>query len=178
MRKKVINKEILITFDGHDYHAVENVCPHKNMRLRSESSGKGPLVCRYHAWSFQMDGRLKKIPGFEKSYLLTASQLKNSCLTSYQIKLVGNFLFVNLDPNPIPFETQFDAKIIKSLRLLSYKLSPQIGKLNETRSFNWKLNFENLRDALHPAVVHSSTLDKEMDFSEQQSTKTSNSNVA
>ena len=60
MRKKIINKEILITFDGHDYHAVENVCPHKNMRLRSESSGKGPLVCRYHAWSFQMDGRLKR----------------------------------------------------------------------------------------------------------------------
>ena len=167
MRKKIINKEILITFDGHDYHALENVCPHKNMRLRSEGAGKGPLVCRYHAWSFQMDGRLKKIPGFEKSYLLTANQLKNSCLTSYQIKLVGNFLFVNLDPNPIPFETQFDAKIIKSLRLLSYRLSQQIGRFDETRDFNWKLNFENLRDALHPAVVHSSTLDKEMDFSEQ-----------
>ena len=43
MRKKIINKEILITFDGHDYHALENVCPHKNMRLRSEGAGKGLL---------------------------------------------------------------------------------------------------------------------------------------
>ena len=165
--KKVINKEILITYDGDKYHGVENVCPHKNMRLKSEKTGKGPLVCRYHAWSFQLDGSLVKIPGFDKSYLLTDSQMKRTCLKSFQIKQVGNFLFINLDSKPIPFEEQFDTKIIRSLKLLSHKLSPEIGTFFEIRKFNWKLNFENLRDAMHPAVVHASTLAKDVDFSEQ-----------
>ena len=167
MIKKVINKEILVTYDGSRYYAVENVCPHKNMRLKSEKLGKGPLVCRYHAWSFQLDGSLMKIPGFDKSYLLTDSQMKRTCLKSFQIKQVGNFLFINLDADPMPFEKQFDTKIIRSLKLLSHKLSPEIGTFFEIRKFNWKLNFENLRDAMHPAVVHASTLAKDVDFSEQ-----------
>ncbi len=165
--KKVIHKEILIIRDGDTYHAHENVCPHKNMRLRSEKSGKGPLVCRYHAWSFKPDGSLAKIPDFDKSYMLTDRQLERACLTSFHIKKIGNFLFVCMDPKPISIETQFDAKIIRSLKLLSHRLTPEFGCFFETRGFNWKLNFENLRDALHPAVLHASTLAKEVDFSAQ-----------
>ena len=165
--KKIIHKEILITRDGDTYHAHENVCPHKNMRLKSEKSGKGPLVCRYHAWSFKPDGSLAKIPDFDKSYLLTDRQLERACLTPFHIKKIGNFLFVCMDPNPIPIERQFDAKIIRSLKLLSHRLTPEFGSFFETRKFNWKLNFENLRDSLHPAVLHASTLAKEVDFSDQ-----------
>ena len=162
MIKKVINKEILVTYDGSRYYAVENVCPHKNMRLKSEKLGKGPLFAAT-TLTF-IDGSLMKIPGFDKSYLLTDSQMKRTCLKSFQIKQVGNFLFINLDTDPA-FEKQFDTKIIRSLKLLSHKLSPEIGTFFEIRKFNWKLNFENLRDAMHPAVVHASTLAKDVDFS-------------
>ena len=165
--KKIVDKEILITRDGDTYFAHENVCPHKNMRLRSERSGKGPLVCRYHAWSFKPDGGLAKIPNFDKSYILTDRQLKRTCLTSFRIEQIGSFLFVCLDPNPIPIEKQFDAKILRSLRLLSHRLTPEFGSLFEIRKFNWKLNFENLRDSLHPAVLHATTLANEVDFSDQ-----------
>ena len=64
--RKITNKEIVVVFDGSTYFAHENVCPHKNMRLMAGSEGKSPLVCRYHSWSFKVDGTLSKIPNFEK----------------------------------------------------------------------------------------------------------------
>ena len=167
MVKKIGYKEILITRNGDDYFANENVCPHRNKRLMLEDYGRGPLVCGYHAWSFKPNGDLHKIPSFEKSYLLTENQLENACLTKYKLQVVGNFIFVNLSKTPINLEEQFNRDILKSLKLLSVRLHNSFAKLKETRNFNWKLNFENLRDAMHPAVVHANTLAKNVDFSEQ-----------
>lgn len=167
MVKKIGNKEIIISRDNDSYFANENVCPHKNMRLMNNPSGRGPLVCSYHAWSFNADGSNAKIPHLDRSYLFTKQQKERSCLKKYSIKRVGNFLFVNLSKHPLSIEKQFDRDILKSLKLLSHRLADEYTSMQEVRNFNWKLNFENLRDALHPEVVHSKTLAKDVDFSEQ-----------
>ena len=167
MRKKIGIKEILIVRDNNEIYAHENVCPHKNIRLRDTKNGHGALVCRYHAWSFNCDGSLRNIPHQERSYLLTKRQLKDARLTNYKVETLGNFIFVNLAKNPLKIEDQFDEKIIKSLKLLSRRLDNNFKDLHEKRNFNWKLNFENLRDSLHPSVLHSKSLAKTVDFSDQ-----------
>jgi phenylpropionate dioxygenase-like ring-hydroxylating dioxygenase large terminal subunit len=167
MIKKIGFKEVIIINDKDQYYAHENVCPHRNKRLKVQDYGRGPLVCGYHAWSFKPNGDLNKIPNFERSYLLTENQIKKACLTSYKVELLGNFIFINLSENPIPNNEQFDTTILKSLKLLSQRLHKSYAKLKETRKFNWKLNFENLRDAMHPEVVHATTLANNVDFSEQ-----------
>ena len=164
MVKRIGLTEVLIVKDKETYYAHENVCPHRNKQLMIEEYGKGPLVCGYHAWSFRNDGGLRKIPNFETSYLLTVDQLHDACLTSYKITTLGNFLFVNLSENPMPLEKQFSPKIIKSLKLLSLRLHNSYVSMNEERAFNWKLNFENLRDSMHPPVVHAKTLAKNVTF--------------
>ena len=167
MVKRIGNKEIIITRNNDSYFANENVCPHKNMRLMNSPAGRGPLVCSYHAWSFNLDGSNAKIPHSDRSYLFTKEQEDRSCLRQYSVERVGNFLFVNLSKHPRPLQQQFDKYILKSLKLLSHRLSNEYASMREVRSFNWKLNFENLRDALHPEIVHSKTLAKGVEFSEQ-----------
>jgi len=165
IKRTIGEKEVLIVKENEKYFALENVCPHRNIKLFDEDAGTRPLVCRYHAWSFNSDGSLKKIPFEDRSYKLAPSQLSKACLTKYNVEIYGKFIFVNLSKNPIKITDQIDPIILKSFKLLSRLWFNQIYIRKEIRSFNWKLKFENLRDTLHPVFLHSSTLNKEIDFS-------------
>jgi len=167
VRKKIGKKEVLITQENGEYFAIENVCPHKNIRFFDEDFGEKPLTCRYHAWSFNPDGSSKRIPFEDRSYKLGEKQKSMACMNRYEIRVIGIFIFVKLTKNSMTFEKQFDPAIIKSLKLISKMLLNKYGTFHEVRNFNWKMNFENLRDSLHPAVLHSTTLAKEVDFSSQ-----------
>lgn len=169
LRKKIGRKEILITQDNGELFAIENVCPHKNIKFFDEDSGERPLTCRYHAWSFNPDGTNKRIPHEERNYKFGPMQKDMTCMTKYEIKTLGIFMFVKLSKNNLTIEKQFDPSVIKSLTLISRLIYPEFKTyFGEMRKFNWKMNFENLKDSLHPAVLHSTTLAREMDFSAQQ----------
>ena len=167
LRKKIGKKEILITQNNGQLFAVENVCPHKNIKLFDEDFGEKPLVCRYHAWSFNADGSNRRIPHHDRSYKFGSKQMEMSCLTKYEITTIGIFIFIKLNSNKFPIEKQFPPEIISSLKHISPLIGEKHHKFSETRKFNWKLNFENLKDALHPAVLHAKTLAPLMDFSAQ-----------
>jgi carnitine monooxygenase subunit len=167
VRKKIGKKEILITQEDGEFFAIENVCPHKNIKFFDDDFGEQPLTCRYHAWSFHPDGSSKRIPHAERSYKFGQKQSAMACMTRYEIKVIGVFIFVKLAKNKVTFEQQFDAPIIKSLNLISKMLLNNYGTFSEVRSFNWKMNFENLRDSLHPAVLHNKSLAAEVDFTAQ-----------
>jgi phenylpropionate dioxygenase-like ring-hydroxylating dioxygenase large terminal subunit len=167
IKKKIGHKEILITHEDGQYFAIENICPHKNMQLCKNSHGKGTLVCDYHAWSFNSNGTIKTIPFHDRSYKFGKKQKEMSNMTKFEVRVIGAFIFVKLQKNSMSIEKQFDPAIIKSLKLISKMLQDKYGTFFETRDFNWKMNFENLRDSLHPPVLHAATLGKEVDFSAQ-----------
>lgn len=167
VKKKIGKREIIITHENGKYFALENVCPHKNMQLCKNKSGLGTLVCDYHAWSFNFDGSNKKIPFHDRSYKFNYNQKKSSNLNTFEVSVVGVFIFVKIKKNSIKIENQFDNAIIKSLKLLSIRLQEKYGTFFEIRNFNWKLNFENLRDSLHPPILHSKTLGKKVNFTDQ-----------
>jgi phenylpropionate dioxygenase-like ring-hydroxylating dioxygenase large terminal subunit len=53
------------------------------------------VVCPYHAWTYELTGRLRAapntqaVPGFDKSQI---------CLTEVRTEVFLGFVFVNLDP--------------------------------------------------------------------------------
>lgn len=167
VKKKIGHREILLVHEDGNYYALENVCPHKNMQLCKESKGKGTFVCDYHAWSFNCDGSVKTIPFHDRSYKFNNKQHNYSHMSKFQVEVVGAFIFVKIRKSNVTIQKQFDPAIIESLKLMSKMLQDQYGTFFEVRDFNWKLNFENLRDSLHPPVLHSKTLGKKVDFSAQ-----------
>ena len=167
IKKKIGKKEILITLENGEYFAVENICPHKNMQFCKNNSGKGTLVCDYHAWAFNSNGTIKTIPFHDRSYKFGKKQKEMANMTRYEVAVIGAFIFVKMRKNRMAIEKQFDPAIIKSLKLMSKMLQGKYGTFFEIRDFNWKMNFENLRDSLHPPVLHAATLGKEVDFSAQ-----------
>ncbi|MFT2543213.1 SRPBCC family protein, partial [Escherichia coli] len=62
------------------------------------------------------------------------------------------------DPQPYPLEEQFSADFIESLESSSNSYDNEVMVTTWNCNFNWKLPYENLRDANHVAYVHPRSL--------------------
>ena len=61
----VANESVIVVRNKQgDLQAFLNVCRHRGARLCSEASGrlKGSIQCRYHAWTYGLDGKLIGAP--------------------------------------------------------------------------------------------------------------------
>ncbi|NHF66903.1 aromatic ring-hydroxylating oxygenase subunit alpha [Xanthomonas hortorum] len=144
--------------------AFENVCLHRSALLQTTAVGKRPLVCPYHAWKYDADGRVENIPECDALYGFGDEERHGLQLREFALREVGNLLFVNLDPDPMPIEEQFSADFIALLESSSNAYDTEVMVTTWRGRYNWKLAYENLRDANHPRFVHPKTLAKSVSF--------------
>ena len=132
--------------------AFYNVCQHRAHELVSGAGNKRVLVCPYHAWTYNLDGRLKNgrnlssVPGLD---------ISNICLTSVQLENFHGFLFVNLDPEAAPMDEWFPR-----VRSELGEYVPDIDRLQPLlterilENCNWKLSVENYSECYHCPIIH------------------------
>jgi Rieske 2Fe-2S family protein len=144
---------ILVRDNQGRLHAHFNVCRHRGTRICMEEKGafdSGLIQCPYHAWRYELDGRLKAaplmkdVPGFHKSdYPLHPAHLQ----------VWGGFVFVNLAEDPVPFEREMGALIgrFEDWNLAELRIAHQ---LNYTLHCNWKLILQNYQECYHCPGVH------------------------
>ncbi|WP_372362996.1 aromatic ring-hydroxylating dioxygenase subunit alpha [Xanthomonas sp. NCPPB 1325] len=157
---------LIQNFQGR-LRAFENVCLHRSALLQTAAVGKRPLVCPYHAWKYDADGRVENIPECAAVYGFDEEERRGLKLREFALREVGNLLFVNLDPDPMPIEEQFSADFIALLESSSNAYDTEVMVTTWHGRYNWKLAYENLRDANHPRFVHPKTLAKSVNFTPQ-----------
>lgn len=145
---------ILVQNLNGELHAFQNTCTHKGMPLQIQSYGNRKLLCPYHGWSFHADGKLRGIPNEQIYGICDRSKLN---LTSLNISIVGNFIFVNLSRNPPPIENQLPKNLISCLETVSNHFDSHVSYTTFPGKYNWKLNFENILDWNHVPFVHPKT---------------------
>ena len=110
--------------DG-ELRAFHNTCRHRGARVCREEQGHGrAFVCPYHAWTYDLDGRLKTAT--EREFGVHQSKLG---LHPVPLKDVAGLLFVALGDDPVSFDRVAaevgekmrhqgldDAKVAKSVR--------------------------------------------------------------
>lgn len=78
--------------------AFHNVCAHRCNRILNEERGESSLLyCRYHGWSYSLDGRLVGMPDEAQFFGL---RKEDQGLTPVAVDTWYGFIFINLDPNP------------------------------------------------------------------------------
>ena len=146
--------------------AFYNVCRHRGTRLcrpadADERSGRPELrggvtagrgiVCPYHHWTYDLDGRLVTAPHLSG---LTASEKTALSLYPVGVDSWGGFVFVNLTPSEAaPLAAQLGPI---PERLQRYPLSDlNIGRTIQYRvRANWKAICENYNECYHCGPVH------------------------
>ena len=156
-----IGKESVIVVRNRDgaLHAFLNVCRHRGARLCSEIAGqlKGSIQCRYHAWTYGLDGRLIGAPNVMSDVQFDRSTFG---LLPVALDTWEGFIWLNLSDNPEPTDAQLSDQIIR--RFGSYKPFARYGvgelKIGKTITYdvraNWKLLIENFMECYHCAPMH------------------------
>ena len=147
--------ESVIVVRGKDgvLRAFTNVCRHRGSRLVDGSSGCAKkLVCPYHAWTYDLDGRLTGVPDSASYPTLDRGK---AGLVPVDLEVWRGFVFVRLadDGGPgvahmmQPYEAMVEPYRFEDLRAL--------GRVTlRPRSINWKNIGDNYSDGLHIPVAH------------------------
>ncbi|HYX01164.1 MAG TPA: Rieske 2Fe-2S domain-containing protein, partial [Reyranella sp.] len=55
-------RSVFVQRFGAELRGFENICPHRGYPMRVGERGNGPLLCGYHHWLYDGDGRLAGAP--------------------------------------------------------------------------------------------------------------------
>lgn len=125
-----------------------NVCKHRAHELLSGSGVRRSIVCPYHAWSYDLSGRLRRARN-------TGFDVSGICLDQVQVAEFGGMIYVNLDPAAAPLGEQagdLEAEILAR--------APDVAKLTLARRLtydiasNWKNVVDNFLECYHCHVAH------------------------
>ena len=129
-----------------------NVCQHRGHPL-VEGSGRTRLIaCPYHAWSYELDGKLRNAP---RTRGLTGFDPTGICLTEVRLEVLCGFIFVNLDSEAPPMAAAFPG-VEEAIRAFCPDVDERVfAHEHDTReSCNWLVAIENYNECYHCKVVH------------------------
>jgi glycine betaine catabolism A len=140
---------IIIRGDDGKLRAMHNSCRHRGSRVVSQEFGHcGKLVCPYHQWVYERDGRLANArwmgPDFDKSqYALHGAHLEE----------VAGLVYICLADEPPDFRParRTIESFVSPYGLDRAKLCHQEDYVIDS---NWKLIFENNRECYHCPSGH------------------------
>ena len=155
--RKIGGVPVLLQNCGGVIKAFENQCLHRQMPLQWEEYGRRNLVCRYHGWSYDDEGRPKHIPGREEIYRYSPEEHADFRLREFAVEIVGNLVFVNLNEHPRPISDQFSEELLERLAAISASFDHEVIHTRIAARYNWKLNFENVLDGNHVRYLHPRT---------------------
>jgi glycine betaine catabolism A len=141
---------LVLRDDDMQVRAFHNLCRHRGARLVHEAKASvGNLVCRYHQWTYGLDGKLLFAPHM-------GGDFDGGCygLKPVHLRSVAGLLFICLAAEPpadiddmaraiLPYVAPHDlpgCKIVKEIDLVEHG--------------NWKLTMENNRECYHCAHSH------------------------
>jgi choline monooxygenase len=137
--------------------AFFNVCRHKAAAILTEPSGcVGKLRCRYHGWTYDLDGNLRGTPEFDG---VCDFRKEDHGLPPAAVAEVGGFVWVHLDRPGEPavdFLRPFPAWLAERSPLAG--LAWRVGREYRVNC-NWKVYVDNYLDGgyhvntVHPALA-------------------------
>ncbi|OED42264.1 hypothetical protein AB833_06315 [Chromatiales bacterium (ex Bugula neritina AB1)] len=148
----LLNEPMLVVRGGDGgIRVLSNVCRHRAAPVASGYGTASGFRCPYHAWTYEIDGRLRSAPLVEKKLL------KNCQLPVIRSECWGGFIFATLDSS---IESLQHSLIGLEEQIRNYRMEKMhhVAYFEETWECNWKSLVENFMDGYHLSVVHPQTL--------------------
>lgn len=140
--------------DG-EIHALLNVCRHRGTRLVPDERGYGrkSFVCPYHAWTYDLDGRLQHIPNHEQSFPNLACEERG--LVELPSETRHGFVWIWLDPEAEgSVADALGPELDSDFRSFGFGDYVQYRQETWHNDFNWKCGVESFLENYHFSTLH------------------------
>ena len=156
----VLDEPLVVTrgVDGA-LRAFYNVCRHRAGNVAAGKGNRKSLQCRYHGWTYALDGRLMTTPEFDG-----VADFDKSCygLQAVRVDTWGPFVFVNLSPDGPDLPTVL-GPILQEVAGLPLAAMRPVERRDYVISCNWKVYIDNYLEGYHLPIAHPG-LYRELDY--------------
>ena len=129
-----------------------NVCRHRGHLVVEGIGCRETLQCPYHAWTYNLDGSLRRAPRSEREPGFDSTGLS---LAPVSVGTWGPFVFVNPDPDAAPLEAA-----LGGLPAIVAQSGLDVGAIRFHSHHewpieaNWKIVMENFLECYHCPTAH------------------------
>jgi Rieske 2Fe-2S family protein len=156
--RDLAGESIFITHNEKgELHGFYNVCSHRGTKFLDDEPAAGHIrkafVCPYHAWAYDLNGRLVGTPNVKEGELFDRSDYP---LHGFAVESYAGFLFVSLAREPRPLMEWMGAGAESVNMFDRFKMEElRVGvRIVYEVEANWKIVVENYNECLHCPQIH------------------------
>lgn len=158
LTRRVGGRPVIITCDAADKpHVFLNSCPHRGNMVCLEKSGSArALTCFYHAWSFDLSGKLLGVPDPE-AYTPAFKRDEMGLRSVPRMENYRGMIFISYDAEIESLESYLG----NAKEYLDYMIDfggEEVEIVQGAQAYsmkaNWKLLLENSMDGYHALSTH------------------------
>lgn len=155
------NEPVIVCRDPHGrVRAMIDSCPHRGNRVcRADEGRTHSFTCAYHGWTYDLEGKLIGVPGFEERYYGELARERWGLAPVAQVASYKGLIFGTFDPDAPPLEEYLgDARWA-----LDYVLDQRAGGTEVVggvfkwvMNCNWKFPADNIMGDNYHGFTHQS----------------------
>ncbi len=145
------NPIIVVRGQDNKLRAFYNVCRHRGGPLAVVEGGKSKVLqCKYHGWTYLLDGSLRGTPKFNRVDLFDR---KDYGLVSIHLDTWEGLVFVNLEGDGLSLSTLFKG-ILDRITPMTIADKKFYRRVTYNLNCNWKVFVDNYLEGYHLPYVH------------------------
>ncbi|WPB85470.1 aromatic ring-hydroxylating oxygenase subunit alpha [Sediminicoccus rosea] len=148
-------RSVFIQRFAEGLRGFENRCAHRSFPLRTTERGNGPVLCGFHHWRYDSEGRAAGIPNCQDAFGTTPRELDRR-LAPLDVACCGQLIFARF-PGATETLEEFLGPLFEVLALLCADLGQQRRATLSAR-MNWRISQWISIDDYHLAAVHPKSL--------------------
>ena len=156
---------VIVRNENNQLKAFHNVCRHRAGPVATENGNSKALRCKYHGWTYNLDGALRTAPEMSSTKNFDICQYH---LPQAQLDIWQGFIFICVNGTPPPLTELLEgiSKTILPINLESMEFSHRDEFVIDC---NWKVYMDNYLEGYHLPYVHPG-LSKILDYRSYETT--------
>lgn len=151
-----IDDQPIVVVRGDDgvIRSFSNVCLHRMMRLAEGRGCARKFTCPYHAWTYDLRGRVVAVPHMKDAPNFRARDL---ALPEIRTEVWHGWIYVTLNAEAPSVATQLEAldPLVAPYQMENYI---PVAAQDHIWATNWKVLTENFMEGYHLPVTHRATV--------------------
>jgi phenylpropionate dioxygenase-like ring-hydroxylating dioxygenase large terminal subunit len=146
---------IVVRTDDDEIKGYYNSCLHRGTQLKQGEGSCSTITCPFHAWSWHLDGRIRRVPA---RWDFPQKQDPDLTLPEVRLERWAGFVFVNFDPRAAPLAEFLDVLPGHFEHFPALRDRFTALHVSKVMPGNWKIVLEAFAESYHTIGTHPALL--------------------